>query len=158
MDAQTWHFVDKSSWPDGPWKAEPDKAVWVDEATGLDCMIHRNPRGALCGYVAVAEGHPYFDTSYVDLDVDVHGGLTYAAFCGEHKDDGSGLCHVPAEGRPERVFWFGFDCAHAWDRTPMPYGVPHLDEMRVDDEVYRDWAYVEGEVRSLARQLAEMSA
>ena len=26
-------------WGEGPWNNEPDHAVWVDEATGLDCMI-----------------------------------------------------------------------------------------------------------------------
>lgn len=49
----------KEAWGEGPWLTEPDRMVWVDEATGLDCMILRAPvTGALCGYVGVPPGHP----------------------------------------------------------------------------------------------------
>src|SRR5690606_28176723 len=56
--------TDRTGWPSGPWDGEPDKAVWVDETTGLDCMIVRGPVGALCGYVGVKEGHPWHGRSY----------------------------------------------------------------------------------------------
>ena len=44
---EEYRTVDKSEWGPGPWQEEPDKAVWIDERTGLDCMIHRN-RWARC--------------------------------------------------------------------------------------------------------------
>ena len=46
------------------------------------------------------------DYSHEDLDVDVHGGLTYSEM-----GDGE-------EGFKEGFKWFGFDCAHAGDYSP----------------------------------------
>ena len=59
-----YRFTDKSGWEQGAWQDEPDKVQWIDEETGLDCLIVRNPGGALCGYVGVAEGHSLFEVSY----------------------------------------------------------------------------------------------
>ena len=56
VEHKTWVTIDKSSWGDGPWLAEPDKEQFADEATGLPCLIRRSPTsGALCGYVGVPE-------------------------------------------------------------------------------------------------------
>lgn len=144
---QTWNLDDKSEWGPGPWQDEPDKAVWVDEATGLDCMIHRSRGGALCGYVGVADHHPAFGKHYSDVDVVVHGGLTYADKCNE--DDPEGICHVPAPGRPHDVWWFGFDCAHGRDVLPQMNDTVGLRRY----QTYRDFGYVKKEVESLAQQL-----
>lgn len=55
---QTWTRPEtKAELPPGPWHDEPDKAVWIDPATDLDCMIHRGPMGQLCGYVGVPPTH-----------------------------------------------------------------------------------------------------
>lgn len=159
---------------DGPWNDEPDKAQWIDEATGLDCLIVRGPSGALCGYVGVPPEHPWhgldygqhFDVPCADRESDsycyghghrpdelvkVHGGLTFASSCAENAPEGYGICHVLAPGRPADVWWFGFDCAHAWDVSPK------YDHHFVDDETYRTVDYVEGECANLARQLAAVS-
>src|SRR5690606_3996986 len=40
------------------------KIQWVDEATGLDCLMVRNSGGAWCGYVGVSEGHPLYGVEY----------------------------------------------------------------------------------------------
>ncbi len=182
---------DKSDWGDGPWQREPDKAVWVDESTGLDCMINRGPMGSLCGYVGVPEGHPFFGKGYSEClehgsdcdsswehkttgDVDVHGGLTYAGACGEGEDPAKGICHIPQPGRPDHVWWFGFDCAHAWDLVPSMEASNRryyekarsegdAEGMRIwgrqpePDQTYRNVRYVESEVRDLARQLSEVA-
>ena len=48
------YTVDKTGWPEGPWMTEPDKLVWIDVDTDLDCMAVRAPTtGAWCGYVGV---------------------------------------------------------------------------------------------------------
>lgn len=73
--------VDKSSWGEGQWGQEPDKMQFMDEATGLPCLIVRNRVGSLCGYCGVSSGHPLFEKVYNDADVSVHGGLTFAGFC-----------------------------------------------------------------------------
>lgn len=145
-------------WGPGPWADEPNRELW--KAHGLDCLVNRNSLGAWCGYVGVPKGHPYYGLSYRDLYErlypDVHGGLTYSDHCqGE-------ICHLHDEGEAP-VFWFGFDCANAFDL------VPAMDAMRkydprfpkdlflVSREVYRDLAYAKAETESLAEQLAGVS-
>lgn len=88
METIEYRTVDKSSWGDGPWAAEPDKRQWLDEATGLPCLIVRGPSGALCGYVGVPRGHPchgkHYDAVYeIVEDLDIHGGLTFSDLCAE---------------------------------------------------------------------------
>ena len=148
-------------YPPGEWDDEPDKAVWIDTASNLDCMIHRNPMGALCGYVGVGPDHPWHGKNYMDGDVDVsvHGGLTFSESCEEGDDPAIGICHVAKDGRPDPVWWFGFDCGHTDDLIPgMIEAFALMDEQIPDymiDETYKDFGYVQGEVTRLAHQLAE---
>lgn len=149
MEIQTWNFVDKSEWKSrGEWDDEPDKAHWVDAHTGLDCLIHRGPSGALCGYVGVPESHPLFGKDYDDADVSVHGGLTFSDRC--HGDEnGRGICHPTNKAANETVWWLGFDCAHAGDFCPS------YQEYRFGCyDTYKNFNYTKHEVESLARQLA----
>lgn len=146
---------ERADWPRGEWDSEPDKIQWVDETTNLDCLMHRNRMGAWCGYVGVPEGHQFFATPYDSLHVDVHGGLTYADFCQESTDEAKGVCHVPFEGRPHRVWWLGFDCAHYMDSCPGMDASNIRMGWGIDSEgYYKNRQYVEREVRSLAAQLA----
>jgi hypothetical protein len=106
----------------GPWNNEPDKARWVDEATGFDCIVLRHPRhGNLNGYVGVPVGHPLYgqdyDAAYERVDIQVHGGLTFAGAASEPDVDEE-FRRTPHPDRPQDVWWFGFDCAHAWDLSP----------------------------------------
>lgn len=155
---KTWTFADTHPKTPGPWDDEPDKAQWIDEETNLDCLVVRNRLGALCGYVGVPPEHPYHGRSYDDLPVEVHGGLTYADRCVEGGEEQARVCHVPEPGRPEDVWWFGFDCAHAWDLIPgmretyAMAGITRFDTQ----EVYRTFAYVQNEIRGLAHQLAAL--
>ena len=145
METMQWTFVDKSDYEArGEWDSEPDKMQWRDEATGLACLIHRGPVGALCGYVGVPPGHHHFGKDYNDVDARAHGGLTFSAKCGETRENGSGICHV-APGEPE-LWWLGFDCAHCDDLSPQMtshYG----------SEIYRNIDYVKRECARLAAQL-----
>lgn len=157
METLEWRFTDKSEWDDGPWQSEPDKKQWLDEETGLPCLIHRGGSGGLCGYVGISADHPDFQKDYDNVDYDVHGGLTFANFCADVKrPDGSGICHIVEEGENDRVWWFGFDCAHSGDYTPMmsKYRRQHPDLYRCNPwETYKDLTYVERQVKALARQL-----
>lgn len=147
---RTWkNDIARDNIPTGVWSDEPDKAHWIDEATDLDCLIHRNDLGTLCGYVGVTEGHPFFEKDYDNLydDITVHGGLTYSDKCQETGDEAIGICHVPLPGRAEDVWWLGFDCGHAYDLTPS-WSMPGT--------TYRDFQYVKTEVESLAAQLKEV--
>ena len=147
----TWQNTDKSKWEDGPWTQEPDKAQWIDEATGLDCLIVRGPRGALCGYVGVPKGHPAYQQGYSDVDAEVHGSLTFADACQPTNDPSRGICHLEESAANKTVWWLGFDCAHHCDLSPA-------DEGRYrGDGSYRNFSYVQNECMSLAAQLAKMS-
>jgi hypothetical protein len=56
----------KSKMPEGIWQEEPDYQHWIDEETGLDCLIVRNSGGALCGYVGIPQSHPFYSFGYSD--------------------------------------------------------------------------------------------
>jgi hypothetical protein len=139
------------SWPPGPWDGEPDKVVWVDPDTGLDCMINRNHHGVWCGYVGVPRTHPWHGSDYNAVEADAHGGLSFAGPCFEDAcEDESGVCHTErAEVGP--VWWFGFDCAHLHDRVPGIIGWP---EFPGEPSLYWTVDMVRDEVTRLAEEVA----
>lgn len=156
-----YRYLDKSEWERGEWDSEPDKIQWRDEVTGLPCLIVRNPMGSLCGYVGVTTGHPDFGKSYNDVNFSVHGGLTFADSCHETPDN-HGICHIPGEGEPDHVWWFGFDCAHSRDISPattayMRQFQSMLASRGIDEScTYKNVEYVEERCRDLAKQLKEI--
>lgn len=126
--------VDRTGWKSGPWDNEPDEmAVQV---CGFHGLIRRGVTGALCGYLHIPEGHPWYGLGYDDIDADVHGGLTYA-----RKDS----------LRPG-VWVIGFDCNHAGDYTP--YDTKHGFKL-YEGESYKDLLYVHMELADLAEQAKE---
>lgn len=194
--------IPKIDWGPGPWQNEPDLEKWIDPDTGLQCMIKRNMMsGNLCGYVGVTTKHLAHglnsdglnkavsdsyskanrsilikakgDFSKVKLkkhpsprrvaavqlqEIKVHGGLTWAG---------------PFDVND--LWWFGFDCSHAFDAAPGIEAVMASLDVRPDlsleeslstrrmksflkqtqiRNVYRDFSYVKSEVTELAKQLA----
>jgi len=99
---------------------------WVEH--GLRCLIVRGQIG-LCGYVHVPVGHSAERKWYDDVDVDVHGGLTFR----KRVADGS---------------WFGFDTMHAhdWLSTPLR---EHPGRVWTEENVI-------AETERLAEQLSRM--
>lgn len=163
METIEYRTHDKSAWGAGPWQDEPDKVQWPDPATGLPCLITRAHHGAMCGYVGVPEGHPYYGKDYSGLPLDAHGGITFAAPCDPSEPEATGVCHIPGPGEPDHVWWFGFDCAHAHDYAPAMRssmelaGVPAvlLDDWSLlgQPSTYRTFAYAQAHVTRLAAQL-----
>lgn len=158
---------DRTGWPPGPWDDEPeDRVEW--RHAGFPCLLVRGPMGAWCGYVGVPPGHLAHGKDYGDVNVDVHGGLTFARPCHE---DGP-ICHVPAPGEPDEVWWLGFDCNHYTDVAPKMLALEAMvdalmpdrprilsDDARADARELlgvsyksRDW--VRAETNGLAEQLA----
>lgn len=133
-----------------PWLDEPNRVEF--RTLNFPCLIRRvEGSGHLCGYVAVPPGHPWHGLDWDEISAEVHGGLTYASECSES------VCHVPAHGESDDVWWIGFDCAHSGDLIPLssqfiafpdfgdsPYGT-----------TYRTIEYVRAECESLARQAKE---
>jgi hypothetical protein len=73
------------------------------------------------------------------------------------------ICHVPEPGKPDDVWWFGFDCAHAFDRSPgmdaflkiTGFEWPEHPEQPVYfRRTYKTLAYVQERANALAEWLA----
>ena len=143
---------DKAS---GPWDSEPDRIAWTDPDAGYPCLMRRNDRGSWCGYVAVPPGHTAHGWDYDALcELKVHGGITYAR--GYMGDPSRGVCHVPAEGEPDDVWWLGFDCGHCEDDNWMMVELREAHPVLAGGllgSVYRDVGYVRQECSRLAQQL-----
>jgi hypothetical protein len=135
--------------PVSPYKIEKE---W--EHAGLKCAVTQN-RQAMnrCGYVRVPPGHPAHGKED-ELNVDVHGGLTFSRIEPCAHEDGTG-------------WWLGFDCAHSGDsmldpniaREDLPidmrsyYDIHHKYPWP-DGEHYWTQSEVEAECEFLAEQLA----
>lgn len=100
---------------------------------GLECAIAHGLM-AYCGYVKVPVGHPDVDHVYDDVDVEIHGGLTF----NRRATDGG--------------MWFGFDTGHGGDWT----GYVDMVSGLTIESPGRIWTEedVEKETEKLARQLA----
>jgi hypothetical protein len=142
--------IDKSAWPDGPWKAEPDRVDWTH--AGYACLLLRNENsGTWCGYVGVDRENPLYGRDYSDAPhLDVHGGLTYSDACRPEW----GICHVPAAGMPEDVWWLGFDAAHLVDFSPGEFATIFASR---NEKSYRTLEYARNETESLAEQLRSLA-
>lgn len=126
----------------GVWDNEPDELEYKDKVTGYNCKMLRGPSGAWCGYVEVSKDHPLYDIDYTSEHpllsdspegfFKVHGGITFSGLPRSTIKDG---------------WWFGFDCSHCFDTTPM---------YNPENGVYRTVEYVKNEIATLCQQLKEI--
>lgn len=71
---------------------------------GYKCVVIGQEIGHRCGYIGVDKNNKCYGKDYDELyGIDVHGGLTYA---------GETYENYPCE---DKLWWFGFDCAHLGD-------------------------------------------
>ena len=120
MEMDEYHLLDSDFklkyFGYGEWVEEPDRVNFIHK--GYSCKIiricAREPYcmdevyygGHLCGYVKLDETHPYHGKGYQDMNIDCHGGITYA--------ERSEWVDHPEENK----FWIGFDCGHSGDFIP----------------------------------------
>jgi len=159
---KTWQTQDRSNWTAGIVDDnEPDKAQWIDETTGLDCLIVRNIAGALCGYVGVPPSHKEYGLNYNKSEADgyddfyVHGGLTFSDFCDPSENEETSICHTGDVANP-KVWWFGFDCIHLRDLAPNNIYSFSNDAYIYQSGIYRNFDYVKDQVTKLAYSLANI--
>lgn len=129
------------------------------EHAGLLCaVVQAHKGGSRCGYVRVPPGHPMHGKDCDDVDVQVHGGLTFSEEEPCAHEDGIG-------------HWFGFDCAHFGDQLYEPGNEPDFElELRKRWAIeHPEWEHlhdndhwwthdeVVAETEQLAEQLAAMT-
>ena len=172
---QIFHNPERKPTEEGPWSDEADKIAWVDEETGLGCIILRQENGTLSGYVGVGNDHPLFgfesDAVPVDISTTVHGSITYGKECevnrfaqeefGEPRTERYTVCHVRMtvqttkdEFEHQDLWWLGFDTDHPGDLVPTP----GWKNKTKKSDVYRDQAYVYAQCIALARRLKSLVA
>lgn len=180
---QVYRNPDRRPSESGPWDAEADKIAWIDEASGLACIILRQTDGTLSGYAAVGPDHPVFgfeaEALPVDLATSVHGSITYARTCednrferqahGKPRQERYTVCHTTYvrtvqeyrtvqttrnEFEHEDLWWFGFHTNGVGDLVPKP----RLGSSPRKGAVYRDQSFVYANVIELARRLRGMTA
>jgi hypothetical protein len=133
--------------------------MWFTKS-GYRAIVVFNKTGHRCGYVEIPRSHPYYEKEYSDIDVNVHGGLTFSSYSG-------GMPYAVPEG-----FWvLGFDCIHYGDaidlETYKKYSdMGYISKTKEDllytlneiftDSVIRTLDFVVAECESLATQLKEM--
>jgi hypothetical protein len=164
----------------GPWDGEADKVAWTDVMSGYACIILRDAKKHLRGFVAVPPGHPFFGrhvNTLVGYAIGVHGGLDYSANCQRHEPEYRSICHVGADGRRRNVrvvisrpevihsqdaavphddaWWLGFSCNHPGDAWPGFLGelASHEPAPGLNEPTYKDERYVYRECVRLAAQL-----
>lgn len=116
---------------------------WITES-GLHAVVTMSDHGTRCGYVGVPPGHSHYAKDYqmIDGDYDVHGGLTYSGASDNY----------PVAST---LWWFGYDCAHAWDKPSDEYLEKNPDDRRWHghDSIHRTLDYCIRECESLASEL-----
>jgi hypothetical protein len=119
-------------------------------------MVRNENMGHWCGYAGVKPEHPFFGKTYQDLHLYAPGGLTYTNSCNDR------VCHKPAPGEPDNIWWLGFDCAHGGDQMPkslllnellVGLGRPILDEYCLASREEHYWTFEE--VKEAVKHLAE---
>lgn len=122
------------------------------EHAGLLCAVVQGREGGhRCGYVRVPPGHPAHGKDYNYVDVEVHGGLTFASVEPCAHEDGTS-------------WWFGFDCNHLGDASYDPDNLPqHEIDFRAKYPQFARAEYGEnfwsqGEVERETERLAEQLA
>ena len=131
----------KEHLPQGPWTEDIEKypeRVYEFPSNGYACKIVRQKGWNWNGYITLPLTHPDYGKNYNDIDVHVHGGLTFSE-----------------NGR------FGFDCAHlTTDIIPIhfylnkkdPVLFPLFDGPRFCSQTFKDFEFVKKEVESMATQ------
>lgn len=139
---------------EGLWVDEPDRVLF--EHLGIECILRRviclEPNGYyfgghICGYCILPLGHPLENKSFEDIDLSVHGGITYVE---------------KFKNTDQTVI--GFDCGHLGDLLPsmLKYRkekslsenkIPYVGFIK---ENYKDMDYVMEECKKMAKQISEI--
>lgn len=145
----------------------------VFEHRGFTCVVIGQSIGHRCGYVAIPQSHKLFGVDYNEVDIDVHGGLTY----GEYMDadlevnENGGMYEVtgryPKDLEGGNFYWLGFDCAHYNDAKDFDLirelcdkdsadFIINLEQQFDTGGTVKDVSYVRAELVSMVDQIIEL--
>lgn len=97
---QIYHNPERKPDEEGPWNNEADKVAWIDEATGLGCIMLRQEDGTLSGYVGVSPEHPLYgfeaDAVPINVSYEIHRSITYGKECEVNRTE------LRAKGKPRQ--------------------------------------------------------
>lgn len=133
----------------------PGDILATGEHLGFKFHVIHNRRGYRCGYVRVPLGHPWHGKGWADLNVEVHGGVTFA--------EADEPCD---KGGADTDWWIGFDCAHGGDAPDPSLPADYRGSGTAFAEAFREFPgqmrpvvrtqeYAEGQCLDLCRQAAE---
>lgn len=157
--------MDKSSWPNGVWRLEPDKMLWIDSETGYECLIRRvRDLTTLCVYVGIQKDHPLHGTQLVQFRKDeslfnyfnnTHNNITMAIPCKKFQeepgpDDKIGRAYYENLPEPTEIWYIGTDMINNYDVIPIISDDPNDN---TEDRTYRDIDYAYDVVTKLAADL-----
>ena len=118
---------------------------WTTKA-GYEAIVVVQPQGHRCGYVKVPKGHPADWHHRDEIDISVHGGLSY-------------------ENITNNGTIFGFDCGHFFDAPDvnlmtLQYRLVH-DQLCSFGDIYADGVirsldYCIEECENMAKQFKEL--
>jgi hypothetical protein len=124
---------------------------------GFRCVVVGIYMGHRCGYIAIPKGNELYGKDYDEINIDIHGGLTYAEYS---END------YPVK-TDENLYWIGFDCAHCGDAKDLDliksFGEDNKDiQMILDMEArypirgkVRTVEYVEEQLIDAVKQIKE---
>ena len=117
--------------------ATPKRILETGKYLDTDYLILKNDIGYRCGYSYVRPHHPWYNIDEYDLEVEVHGGITFSEI-----------------DTLSEVRWLGFDCAHGGDAADQSLVDYELPSCRFG--VVRTTEYVRKECESLILQIKRL--
>lgn len=150
----------------GPWKGEPDKFAWTDQATGYPCVVVRERGGNYGAHVGLPQSHPLSGYRARALPGEISEGLhrpvSRAEPCERRAPEPISICHVsernahlaqeqtPWHADGDDAWWLGMAFDGPRDLVPMQ-GERKLAAER--GETYRDAQFAFQQATLLARRL-----
>lgn len=165
--AHPWHGVSYSECAD-PVAPHDESKVWCDNSPEAQIDVHGGltfagkcadlskerweaVKGSAAGKHAEAKKYPFGDAARWVAEWSP---LLDSYEQWRERMMARSICHLPALGEPDDVWWFGFDCADCDDLVP---GIQRLTSDRLGTH-YWTIGEVREQVASLAKQLAQIQA
>ena len=154
-------FIDKSNWPEGPWRNEPDFVAWEEGGTRF-FLIRHEFMGHWMGFVGVPKDHGVVRVFEIARIYGLEGVVAIGYFESEEYLEGLGEAHdliswiqssvdelVPGFGREGEPWWAGVDLRAISYHPGFQPPILDLDKRHL----YKDLDFAKGQLGKLAKLL-----